>query len=410
MTVSSADLAARASKVYTPNYRPAPIVFAHGDGVWLTDVEGRRYLDFAAGIAVCALGHNHPAMTRALTEQAGKLLHVSNLFLNAPAVKLAETLVRLSFADRVYFGNSGAEAVEAALKMARRYMRLVKGVDRYTFICAEKSFHGRTWAAISATGQPKYHEGFGPLVPGFVHVPFNDLDAMAAAIDETTCAIFVEPVQGEGGVVPAEPGYLAGLRALCDQHGILLIFDEVQTGVGRTGEWFAHDHEGVAPDIMTLAKGLGGGVPIGALVCTEEASHGFAPGAHASTFGGNPLACHTAQAVLDTIEADGLVAHAAKMGAHLHAGLEGLVEKHVGVVKARGRGLLRGLVVDPAIVDRPAVVLAARDLGLLMTNAGADTMRFSPPLIVGTAHLDDAVSRLDAALTKTLADRSLEGK
>lgn len=405
MTASNADLATRAAKVYTPNYRPAPIVFAHGDGVWLTDVDGHRYLDFAAGIAVCALGHNHPAMTRALTEQAGKLLHVSNLFLNAPAVKLAETLVRLSFGDRVYFGNSGAEAVEAALKMARRYMRLVKGEDRYTFLCAEKSFHGRTWAAISATGQPKYHAGFGPLVPGFEHVPYNDLDAMAAAIDETTCAIFVEPVQGEGGVVPAAPGYLAGLRALCDDHGILLIFDEVQTGVGRTGEWFAYEHDGVAPDIMTLAKGLGGGVPISALVCTEEVSHGFAPGAHASTFGGNPLACHTAQAVLDTLEADGLVEHAARMGAHLHAALEGLVSKHDGVVKARGRGLLRGLVVDPAKVDRAAVVEAARDGGLLMTSAGSDTLRLCPPLNVGSAHIDDAVARLDQALTQILGGK-----
>ena len=402
MSASNADLADRASKVYTPNYQPAPIVFAHGDGVWLTDVDGRRYLDFAAGIAVCALGHNHPAMTRALTEQAGKLLHVSNLFLNEPAVKLAETLVRLSFGDRVYFGNSGAEANEAAFKMARRYMRLVKGVDRYTFLCAEKSFHGRTWAAISATGQPKYHAGFGPLVPGFEHVPYNDLDAMAAAIDATTCAILVEPVQGEGGVVPAAPGYLAGLRALCDKHGILLIFDEVQTGVGRTGEWFAYEHDGVAPDIMTLAKGLGGGVPISALVCTEAVSHGFAPGAHASTFGGNPLACHTAQAVLDTLEADGLIEHAAKMGEHLQAALEGLVARHDGLIKARGRGLLRGLVVDPARVDRAAVVEAARDLGLLMTSAGSDTLRLSPPLNVGSAHIDDAVARLDKALTKIL--------
>lgn len=398
MTASMADLAARAARVYTPNYRPAPVVFDRGEGVWLFDRDGRRYLDFAAGIAVCALGHNHPAMVRALTEQARAVLHVSNLFLTAPAVELAETLVRLSFADRVYFGNSGAEANEAAFKLARRYMRLVRGVDRYTFLCAEKSFHGRTWAAISATGQPKYHKGFGPLVPGFAHVPYNDLDAMAAAIDETTCAIVVEPVQGEGGVVPAAPGYLAGLRALCDQHGILLIFDEVQTGVGRTGRWFGYEHDGVAPDIMTLAKGLGGGVPISAMVCTEAVSHGFEPGAHASTFGGNPLACHTAQAVIDTIESEGLVEHAAKMGDHLSAALGGLVGKRPGVVKTRGRGLLQGLVVDPAVVDRAAVVAAARERGLLMTNAGADTMRLCPPLIVAQSHLDEAVSILDAAL------------
>jgi predicted acetylornithine/succinylornithine family transaminase len=397
------DLVTRAKRVLTPNYNPAPIVFDRGEGVWLYDRAGRRYLDFAAGIAVCALGHNHPAMTRALSEQARSLLHVSGLFLNAPIVELAETLARLSFADRVYFGNSGAEANEAAFKIARRYMRLVKGEERFTFICAQKSFHGRTWAAISATGQPKYHKGFEPLVPGFVHVPYNDLDAMAAAIDDTTCAILVEPVQGEGGVVPAAPGYLAGLRALCDQHGILLMFDEVQTGIGRTGEWFAYEHDGVAPDIMSLAKGLGGGVPIGAMVCTEAVSAGFAPGAHASTFGGNPLACQTAHVVLQTIEAEGLVGHAAKMGERLHAALDALVGRYDGVIKARGRGLLRGLVVDPDVIDRSKVVAHARENGLLMTNAGADTLRLSPPLIVGEAHIDDAVSRLDAALKAVTA-------
>lgn len=397
------DLVTRAKRVLTPNYNPAPVVFTRGDGMWLFDADGRRYLDFAAGIAVCALGHNHPAMTRALSEQARTLLHVSGLFLNTPLIELAETLTRLSFADRVYFGNSGAEANEAAFKIARRYMRLVKGQDRYGFICAEKSFHGRTWAAISATGQPKYHKGFGPLVPGFSHVPYNDLAAMAAAIEPTTCAIMVEPVQGEGGVVPADPDYLAGLRALCDQHDLLLIFDEVQTGVGRTGEWFAYEHDGVAPDIMTLAKGLGGGVPIGAMVCTEAVGQGFAPGAHASTFGGNPLACHTAHVVLQTIESEGLVAHAAQMGERLHAALDGLVGRYDGVIKARGRGLLRGLVVDPAVIDRAQVVAHARDNGLLMTNAGADTLRLSPPLIVGEAHIDDAVSRLDAALKATTA-------
>ena len=266
---TQAEWAARASEHFTPNYRPAPVVFTHGEGVYLYDQEGKRDLDFAAGIAVCALGHNHPDLTRALSEQARRLLHVSNLFLNEPAIELAERLCERSFADQVYFCNSGAEANEAALKMARRYQKLVKGEDRYEFICATQSFHGRTWAAISATGQPKYHEGFAPLVPGFIHVPYDDLEAMRGAITANTCAIFVEPLQGEGGLIVPSEGYLEGLRALCDEHGLLLIFDEVQTGVGRTGQLFAHEWSGVTPDIMSLAKGLGGGVPIGATLCTK---------------------------------------------------------------------------------------------------------------------------------------------
>ncbi|MCB9547692.1 MAG: aspartate aminotransferase family protein [Myxococcales bacterium] len=381
----------------TPNYAPAPLVFARGEGVWLHDTEGKAYLDFAAGIAVSALGHAHPALVRALTEQARSVLHVSNLWLNEPALRLAERLTGLSFADRVYFGNSGAEANEAAFKLARRYMRLVRGEDRYGFICMEKSFHGRTWAAITATGQAKYHEGFAPLVPGFSHVPFNDLAAVEAAIEPTTCAIVVEPLQGEGGVLPAAPGYLAGLRKLCDAHGILLIFDEVQTGVGRTGRWFGHEHAGVTPDIMTLAKGLAGGVPISAMVCTEAVAQGFAPGAHASTFGGNPLACRAGLAVVDTIEAEDLVGNTDRLGALLQAGLTSL-EDRPGVIMARGQGLLQGLVVDTEVLDRGAVVAEARRLGLLVTLAGYDTIRLSPPLVVGRAHVEQAVELLGAAI------------
>ncbi|MEZ4473863.1 MAG: acetylornithine transaminase [bacterium] len=394
---TTADLVALAGRVMTPNYAPAPLVFARGEGVWLYDTEGKAYLDFAAGIAVSALGHAHPALVRALTEQARAVLHVSNLWLNEPSLRLAERLVELSFADRVYFGNSGAEANEAAFKLARRYMRLVRGEDRYGFICMEKSFHGRTWAAITATGQAKYHEGFAPLVPGFSHVPFNDLDAVAAAIDATTCAVVVEPLQGEGGVLPAAPGYLAGLRALCDAHGILLIYDEVQTGVGRTGRWFGHQHSGATPDIMTLAKGLAGGVPIGAMVCTEAVAQGFAPGAHASTFGGNPLACRAGLAVVDTILAEDLVGNADRLGALLQDGLASL-EDRPGVIMARGQGLLQGLVVDTEDLDRAAVVAEARRRGLLVTTAGYDTIRLSPPLIVGKAHIEQAVEILGAAI------------
>ena len=385
----------RANAVFTPNYAPTPVLFERGDGVYLYDSEARRYLDFASGIAVCALGHNHPALTRAISEQSRALLHVSNIWLNEQAIALAERLVSLSFADRVYFANSGAEANEAAMKIARRYMRLVRGVDRFGFVCADQSFHGRTWAAISATGQPKYQQGFEPLVPGFSHVPYDDLDAMSAAIDEQTCAVLVEPLQGEGGLVEPSPGYLAGLRRLCDERGCLLIFDEVQTGVGRTGDWFAYQREGVAPDIMTLAKGLGGGVPIGAMVCTEAVSGGFAPGAHASTFGGNPLACRAALAVLDTNESEGLVGHVRRMGDHLRGALESLCDLP-GVHSVRGRGLLQGVVVDH---DRPAIRRAALDLGLLITQAGANVLRVSPPLITGASHIDEAVTILREVLS-----------
>lgn len=389
------DLLERAPHVFTPNYDPAPVIFERGDGVDLYDTDGKRYLDFAAGIAVSSLGHNHPALTRAISEQARKLLHVSNIWLNEPAIRVADRLTRLSFGERIYFGNSGAEANEAALKIARRYMRLVRGEDRFRFVCAEDSFHGRTWAAITATGQPKYHKGFDPLVPGFSHVPYNDLDAMARAVGDETCAVFVEPLQGEGGLIEAAPGYLAGLRRLCDDTGSLLIFDEVQTGVARTGDWFAYQHDGVAPDIMTLAKGLGGGVPIGAMVCTEQVSRGFEPGAHASTFGGNPLACSAALAVLDTIDSDGIVGHVARMGAYLRAALESLCDLD-GVHGVRGRGLLQGVVVDH---DRPAIRRAALERGLLLTQAGSDVLRLTPPLIVGQSHIDEAVSLLRGVLS-----------
>jgi acetylornithine aminotransferase/acetylornithine/N-succinyldiaminopimelate aminotransferase len=306
-------------------------------------------------------------------------------------------LTERCFADQVYFANSGAEANEAALKMARRYMQAVRGEDRFEFICALKSFHGRTWAAISATGQEKYHQGFAPLVPGFKHVPYNDLDAIRAALSPQTCAILVEPLQGEGGVVEAEKGYLAGLREICDQEGILLIFDEVQTGVGRTGNWFAHQYDGVQPDIMALAKGLGGGVPIGATLCTAEAGQGFVPGVHASTFGGNPLACRAGKTVIEVIERENLVERAKVLGQGLAQRFEQLISEHDMLIGQRGRGLLRGLI-TPADYDRSQIVAAARAQGLLITTAGADALRVCPPLIIGEGHLDEAVEKLDKAI------------
>ncbi|MCK6574912.1 acetylornithine transaminase [Myxococcota bacterium] len=396
---AQADVVARARRVMTPNYKPQPVVFVQGEGPYLYDRDQKRYLDFAGGIAVCCLGHGHPVLAGAIADQAGKLLHVSNLYFNQNQIDLAEKLVELSFADRVFFCNSGAEANEAALKLARRYMRLVRKENRWKFVCAQHSFHGRTWAAISATGQPHYHEGFEPLVPGFTHVPYADLAAVEAAIDDETCAVFVEPVQGEGGVIAPEPAYLAGLRALCDRHGILLILDEVQTGVGRTGTWFAYEHSGITPDILTLAKGLAGGVPIGAMLCTEAVSQGFAPGAHASTFGGNPLACRAALTVLKVIEQEGLLSHVQRVGEHLRAALTDLSARVPGLTGARGRGLLAGLGVDPKIIDRAAVIERCRQLGLLITQAGPDALRMTPPYIVSRHQVDEAVAILERALT-----------
>lgn len=394
----TADLVARGERLLTPNYAPAPVIFDRGEGAYLIDLEGKRYLDFTAGIAVCALGHAHPKLAEAIADQARQMLHISNLYFSAPEIELAERLTALSFADRVFFANSGAEANEAALKIARRYQQVVKGTTRHQFICAERSFHGRTWAAISATGQPKYHEGFGPLVPGFVHVPYNDATAIEAAINEETCAVFLEPLQGEGGLIEPEPGYLKAVRDLCDAHGLLLIFDEIQTGLGRTGPLFAYEHEGVTPDIMTLAKGLGGGVPIGAMLCTDAVAEGFKPGVHASTFGGNPLACRAGVEVLKVLEAEAILDNVQRVGAYLKAALLKGVGQVPGVIGARGRGLLQGWVVEAGI-DRAAVRREALSRGLLLTQAGADTLRLSPPLNIGVSHVDEALEILSAAIT-----------
>ena len=382
----------------TLNYNPQPVVFERGEGAILYDQTGKGYLDFTAGIAVCALGHGHPALTETITQQASKLLHVSNLYFNQPSIELAEKLTDLSFASRVYFANSGAEANEAAIKLVRRKMQLVRGEDRFEIISTTKSFHGRTWAAISATGQPKYHKGFAPLVPGFVHVPYNDLEAMASVISDKTCAVLVEPIQGEGGVVVPSPGYLSGLRRLCDEVGAYLIFDEVQTGVARTGNWFAHQFEGAQPDVMTLAKGLGGGVPIGAMLCNDRVADGFEPGAHATTFGGNPLVCAVANTVLAVVEKEGLVERARELGAYFAQGLEDMVAETPGCLEVRGRGLMRGVGVDCDRIDRMKVVHDARARGLLITSAGPDAIRMVPPLIISEAQIDDALERLQGAI------------
>ena len=405
---TSADLLALADRTFIKNYRQQPVVLARGAGAELWDVDGRRYLDMTAGIAVCCLGHAHPELTRRLAEQLGRLTHVSNLYWNDQQILAADAITSRSFADRVFFCNSGAEANEGAVKLVRRWQQLVADQPaRTTIVSTHGSFHGRSVATVSLTGQPKYREGFGPLFGPVEFVPFADLAAARAALSQpTACAIIIEPIQAEGGIIVPPPGYLAGLRQICDETGTLLVFDEVQTGTGRTGRWWGHEHDGVTPDVMTLAKGLGGGVPIGAVCATERAAAGFAvqPGGavpHASTFGGNPLATAAATAVLEIIERDGLLAQVTAHGEHLGAALAGLVRAHGGAaLEARGRGLLRGLRVG---ANAAAVVARARELGVLLSLAGADVVRFAPSYVVSTAQLDEAIAVLGQVLAEGVA-------
>ncbi len=379
-------------------YNPQPIVLSHGEGTRIWDRDGKEYLDFLAGIAVSALGHGHPRLVAAIQAQAASLLHVSNAYFNEPQILLQERLANLCFANRVFFCNSGAEANEAAIKLARRYQRHVKQTPRFEVITFDGSFHGRTYGAISATAQPKYHAGFEPMVPGFVYSKFGDLDGTSALVGPHTAAILVEPVQGEGGVRPATAEFLRGLRELCDGEGLVLIFDEVQTGVGRCGEWFAHQHYGVEPDIMALAKGIGGGVPLGAMVARADVATGFGRGSHATTFGGNPLATRAGLAVLDTIEADGLLANARAMGERLRAGLASLADAHPSVREVRGLGLLNGVVLHGSADDAARVVAGARGRGLLLNTAGGTVLRLVPPLTVSAAEVDRAIAVLDESL------------
>ncbi len=408
MTRTSADLLALADRVFIKNYRQQPIVLSRGAGAELWDVDGRRYLDLTAGIAVCCLGHAHPELTRRLAEQLGRLTHVSNLYWNDQQILAAESITARSFADRVFFCNSGAEANEAAVKLVRRWQQVVAGApQRTTIVSTVGSFHGRSVATVSLTGQPKYREGFGPLFGPVEFVPYGDLAAAREALSKAeACAIILEPIQAEGGIVVAPPGYLAGLREICDATGTLLVFDEVQTGVGRTGRWWGHEHDGVTPDVMTLAKGLGGGIPVGAICATERAAAGLAAATggavpHASTFGGNPLATSAACAVIDIIEQNNLLADVAALGEHLGAALAGLVEAHPGaVLDARGRGLLRGVRVTR---NASGVVARARELGVLLSLAGADVIRFAPSYVVARAQLDEAVDVLGKVLGEGVA-------
>ncbi|MFI5281817.1 MAG: acetylornithine transaminase [Candidatus Dormibacterales bacterium] len=366
-----------------------PVTFVRGSGCRVYDEAGREYLDFVAGIAVNLLGHSHPEVAAAVARQAATLIHTSNLYFTQPQVELARLLVELSFPSRVFFCNSGAEANEAAIKIARKWGRLHRN-GAFEIITTAGAFHGRTLATVTAGGQARYSEPFQPLPVGFVHVPYNDLGALQAATGDRTVAVMLEPVMGEIGVVPAAPGYLEGAREWCDSQNLLLILDEVQTGLGRTGRWFAHQHHGVQPDVMTLAKGLGGGVPIGACLANPRADV-FEPGDHGSTFGGNPLACAAAVAVLGVVERDGLVGHAAEMGDLLHAALS-----RFGAKEVRGLGLMQAFEFEAPRAK--AFQLACLEAGLVVNAVDDNSIRLVPPLIVTPDEIEKAVGVMTRAL------------
>ncbi len=384
------------AKYHTPNYGArAPICLVRGDGLRVWDSDGREYLDFGSGLAVTGLGHCHPRVTGAIQEAAATLLHVSNLYHTAPQIHLAKLLCEHSFADRVFFCNSGAEANEAAIKIARKYGRERFASDRYEIVATNNSFHGRTYGSLSATGQPKYQQGFEPMVPGFKHVPYNDLRAMARAIDNRTCAVLVEPIQGEGGVHVPDDDYLPGLRKLCDESGALLVVDEIQTGMGRTGRLWCYEHAGIEPDVMTVAKALANGVPIGATLAREHVAAVLTAGTHGSTFGGTPFVASVALATLTTMLEEKIPEQAARVGRYLQDGLRALGRKRPAILTVRGRGLLIGA--DLASPAAP-VVDACREAGLLVLSAGERVLRLAPPLIADERACDRALAIIDAAL------------
>lgn len=400
--MTTREIVELSGRVLAPNYRRAPVAFREGRGMRLWDLEGKEYLDFVAGIAVDVLGHAHPRQVAAIQQQAARLVHVSNLFQIPEQARLAERLVAVTGIanGRVFFCNSGAEAAETAIKLARKAGRARRGADVYEIIVASHSFHGRTMGALAATMNPKYHEGFEPMLPGFVEVPFNDLGAVARAVGPKTAAVLIEPVQGEGGIHPASDAFLGGLRRLCDERGLLLVLDEIQTGFGRTGRWFAYQHAGVTPDVLALAKGLGGGVPIGAVVARDEVMQVLQPGTHGTTFGGNPLVCAAALAVIDTIEAERLVENARETGAYLMGRLSELAARTPAVTEVRGRGLM---VAAEVTLPSEKIVAACLARGLLVNNVRPTSVRFVPPLIATRADVDRAIELFEAALKDVTA-------
>lgn len=393
------------SQALLPTYARADLAFERGEGPYLYTADDRRFLDFASGIAVNALGHSHPHLVEALTKQGAKLWHVSNLYQIPDGARLAERLVANSFADRVFFSNSGAEAMEGALKLARKYHHAKGNAERFRVITCSNAFHGRTMTTLSAAGNPKYLEGFGPEPAGFDHVAFGNMNELRAAITPETAAILVEPVQGEGGIRPASVDYLRALREVCDEYGLLLIFDEIQCGMGRTGKLFAYEWAGITPDVMALAKGIGGGFPLGAFLATEEAASGMQAGSHGSTYGGNPLAMAVGNAVLDVMLDEDFLVHVQRIGDHLKTRLEALVAANPHVFEeVRGTGLILGL---KAVPTNSEIIAALRDQCLLTVGAAENVIRILPPLIIDESHVDEALQALErvcADWPKTASD------
>jgi acetylornithine/N-succinyldiaminopimelate aminotransferase len=378
-----------------PVYPRSGVRPVRGEGCWLIGEGGERYLDFASGIAVNLLGHGHPVLTKAIQDQAATLIHVSNLYGSPQGEALAQRIVDATFADTVFFTNSGAEAVECAIKTARRYHFVNGNPERTTLIAFKNAFHGRTLGTISATDQEKMRGGFEPLLPGFAYAPFDDLAAAEALIDETTAGFLVEPIQGEGGLRPASDEFLQGLRKLCDDKGLLLVLDEVQCGYARTGTFFAHEQYGIVPDIMAVAKGIGGGFPLGACLATEEAAKGMVIGTHGSTYGGNPLAMAAGEAVLDVIQEPGFLEHVAKMGDRLRQAFEQLIPNHDHLFEEiRGRGLMLGIKMKEPAVSRDFVAHLRDNHGLLTVAAGENVFRVLPPLIIEESHIAECIERL----------------
>lgn len=394
-TETMEQLIERGQRSVMHTYTRFPLALERGKGMYVWDVDGKKYLDFVAGIAVNSLGYGHEKLARVIGEQAQRLIHCSNLYYTKPQIDLADALVQNSGFDKVFFCNSGAEAIEGALKLSRKYAAR-KGKPGREIITMIDSFHGRTYGAVTATGQPKYQKGLAPLMSGISHVPFNDFQALSEIVNENTCAILLEPIQGEGGILPADGEYLKKVRALCDEKDILLIFDEIQCGVGRTGKLFAHQTYGVVPDVATLAKGLAGGVPIGALLATEKAAEAFAPGDHASTFGGNSLATAAGMVVMEELFAGGLLEHVEQMGQYLTETLQRLQQKHSVVKAVRGMGFMQGIALS---VPTGEVIAQCMARGLLLVGAGHDVVRFVPALIADKEHIDEMAAILDAALS-----------
>ncbi|MCL5780711.1 MAG: acetylornithine transaminase [Firmicutes bacterium] len=397
--MNNQEILAMGQQYVMNTYGRLPMAFVKGEGCRVWDADGRQYLDFVGGLAVNSLGHAHPKVAEAVCRQAKTLLHCSNLYWIEPQVKLAKLLVENSCAGKVFFCNSGAEANEGAIKLARKYAKVNLGPDKYEIITATNSFHGRTLAAVTATGQTKYQKGFDPLPPGFNYVPYNDLAALEQSIGPQTCAVMLEPVQGEGGVIPAHPAYLEGVAGLCKEKGLLLIFDEVQCGLGRTGKFLAYQHYQVEPDIITLAKALGGGFPIGAMLAKDHVASAFQPGDHASTFGGNPLACAAALAAMETILQDGVQENVQSMGEYFKNQLTTLAQKYPYVKEVRGLGLMLGMELT---IEGKDIVARCLEQGLLINCTNGNVLRFLPPLIITRDEVDQAVAILDQAMKNVL--------